>query len=60
MKMLSKTVKKTSKTSKIFGATAKKIVEIIMEIRKFSHENQEIEIRIKIQQKARQSPENRK
>ena len=31
-----------------------------MEIRKNFHVNQEIEIRIKIEQKARQPPENRK
>jgi hypothetical protein len=31
-----------------------------MEIRKFSHADQKLEIRIEIDQKARQPPENRK
>ena len=59
MKMLSKPPK-TIQNLQIVRCNRQKIVEIIMGMRKNLHANQEIEIRIKIQQKARQPPENRK
>ena len=60
MKLLSNTVKNRPKPQKNSVQPPKKIVEIILEIRNVSHVNQEIEIRIKIQQKLAKPPENRK